>query len=81
MASYFIENSEDNYIKKEIAISEAVVGMKIFDDPIFAFGDADDEHFLLLKDLSAIGNHFKLPKEWLPQSKTVISFFYPSLNC
>ena len=42
MVSYFIENPEDNFIKKEIAISDAVVGMKIFDDPIFAFGDADD---------------------------------------
>lgn len=77
MASCFIENSEDNFIKKEIAISDAVVGMKVFDEPIFAFGDADDKHFLLLKDSSAIGNHFRLPKEWLPQSKTVISFFLP----
>lgn len=77
IASHFIENSEDNYIKKKIAISDAVVGMKIWDDPIFAFGDADDEHFLLLKKPSAIGNHFKLPKEWLPQAKTVISFFLP----
>jgi epoxyqueuosine reductase len=51
--------------------------MKIFDGPIFAFGDADDKHFLLLKDSSAIGNHFKLPKEWLLLSKTVISFFLP----
>ncbi len=76
-ASCFIENSEDNYIKKEIAISDAVVGMKIFDNPIFAFGDTEDKHFSLLKDSSVIGNHFKLPNEWLPQSKTVISFFLP----
>ncbi|TFG90980.1 MAG: epoxyqueuosine reductase, partial [Candidatus Atribacteria bacterium] len=41
MALYYIENSEDNYIKKKIAISDDVVGMKIWDDPIFAFGDAD----------------------------------------
>ncbi len=73
----FIENSVDNYITKEIAISDNVIGMKIFEDPIFAFGSADDEYFILLKEPSVIGKHFLLPKEWLPQSKTVISFFLP----
>lgn len=77
VTSRFVENSEDNYISKEIAISENVVGMKIFEEPIFAFGSADDEYFTLLKEPSAIGKHFLLPKEWLPQSKTVISFFLP----
>jgi epoxyqueuosine reductase QueG len=77
IAEDFIEHSEDNYITKEIAISENVVGMKIFDAPIFAFGSADDEYFTLLKQAAAIGEHFMLPKEWLPQSKTVISFFLP----
>lgn len=76
-AEDFVENSQDNYITKEIAISENVVGMKIFDAPILAFGSVDDEYFTLLKQPSAIGKHFMLPKEWLPQSKTVISFFLP----
>lgn len=76
-AEDFVEHSEDNYITKEIAISENVVGMKIFDAPIFAFGSADDEYFTLLKQPSVIGKHFLLPKEWLTQSKTVISFFLP----
>ncbi|KJS81282.1 MAG: 4Fe-4S ferredoxin [Peptococcaceae bacterium BICA1-8] len=73
----FIENSEENYIKQENAISETTVGMKIFEDPIFAFGDAGDEYFTRLKDPAIIGSHFKLPKEWLPQAKTVISYFLP----
>ncbi|GFN37079.1 4Fe-4S binding protein [Tepidimicrobium xylanilyticum] len=77
IAEDFVENSEDNYISKEIAISENVVGMKIFGTPIFAFGSADDEYFTLLKQPSAIGEHFMVPKEWLPQSRTVISFFLP----
>jgi len=76
-AEYFVEHSQDNYITKQIAISENVVGMKIFDAPIFAFGSTDDEYFTLLKQPSAIGEHFLIPKEWLPQSKTVISFFLP----
>jgi epoxyqueuosine reductase QueG len=77
IAEDFVEHSENNYITKEIAISENVIGMKIFDAPIFAFGSADDEYFTLLKQSAAIGEHFMLPKEWLPQSNTVISFFLP----
>ncbi len=77
IASDFVENSKDNYIANEIAISENVVEMKIFEAPIFAFGASDDEYFTLLKKPSAIGKHFLTPKEWLPQSKTVISFFLP----
>lgn len=76
-AEHFINNSEDNYISKQIAISEKVVGVKIFETPIFAFGDADDEYFTFLKQPSIIGEHFLAPKEWLPQAKTVISFFLP----
>lgn len=77
IASHFVENSEDNIIAEQIALSETVAGMRIFDTPIFAFGSADDENFELLKGTSAIGTHFLLPKEWLPKAKTVISFFLP----
>lgn len=76
-AEYFVENSKDNYITKQIAISENVIGMKIFEPPILAFGSADDEYFAILKQPSVIGKDFLLPKEWLPQSKTVISIFLP----
>lgn len=52
MATYFVENSEYNLIPKEIALSDTVVGMKIFETPIFAFGAADDEYFRILKEPS-----------------------------
>ncbi len=77
IATYFVENSEYNLISKEIALSKTVVGMKIFEAPIFAFGAANDEYFRSLKEPSVIGPHFLTPQEWLPQSKTVISFFLP----
>ncbi len=77
LATDFIQNAEDNYISKEIAISPATVGMKIYENPIFAFGDAQDPYFMKLKDPEAIGSHFRLPQEWLPQANTVISFFLP----
>ena len=77
IGTYFVRKSAENYIKNEIAISVKVEGMKIFDDPIFAFGDAGDKYFSRLKDPSIIGEHFMLPKEWFSQAKTVISFFLP----
>ena len=76
-AGHFVENSQDNYISKEKAISEEVVGMRIYDAPIFGFASAEDECFKSLKQPSAIGEHFLLPKEWLTAAKTVISFFLP----
>jgi len=80
IASDFVENSEYNYISNEIAISKNVVGMKIFETPIFGFAASDDEHFTLFKDPTIIGEHFMLPNVWLPQSKSVISFFLPFSN-
>jgi len=74
-AEDFIEHSQDNYIAKEVALSDNIVGMRIFNISIFAFGSADDEYFELLKQPPVIGEHFLLPKEWLPGAKTVISFF------
>ncbi len=76
-AAYFVENSEDNYISRQIAISENVAGMKIYEKPIFGFGSADDKYFKSFKDPSIIGGHFSHPQEWLPEAKTVISFFLP----
>lgn len=49
----------------------------MYDRPIFAFASAKDEYFTRLKLPAAIGEHLMLPREWLPEAKTVISFFLP----
>jgi len=76
-AAEFIRNSGDNIISEEIAVSPEAAGLKIFEDPIFAFGSADDEWFLNLKDGDANLRGLMLPAEWLPGAKTVISYFLP----
>lgn len=53
----YIKNAEDNHIKEEIALSNDVAGMKIFDKPFYDFGDIDDLLFEQLKNPSAIGHH------------------------
>ena len=76
-AVYFVNKSQDNIINKEIAISDELVSMKIFEDPIFGFSSAESDDFNRLKDPLIVGGHFLLPKEWMSEAKTVVSFFLP----
>ena len=76
-ATEYTSRSEDNDINEAIALSESLKGVKIFDDPIFAFAEADDPLFFTLKNETIIGEHFRLPVEWMVGAKSVISFFLP----
>ncbi len=76
-ACEWIETNRHNFVSEDAALSESIIGMKIYEEPLFAFGASDDEMFSKLKSPEAIGPHFILPEEWLPGAKTVISFFLP----
>lgn len=83
----FIENcnqcfstSESNYISKEKALSDELICVKIFNEPIIMITDACNPEFNNLKKDDVIGKHFMLPTEWLPEAKSVISFFFPFTN-
>lgn len=76
-AVHFVETSPDNRIAKDVAITPQLAGMKIFEKPLLAFGSASDPYFNEFKRAEAIGNHFWLPCQWLPQAKTVIAVFLP----
>lgn len=52
-------------------------GAAIFDLPVIGFASAGDTLFLKLKEQNVVGPHHKLPREWLPEAKTVISYFLP----
>lgn len=77
LANRFLCDSGYGRIGADVAISGQVVGLELFDPPLFAFGSAADPLFERLKDPDVIGPHFLLPGEWLPQARTVISFFLP----
>lgn len=77
LARSFVLNSTFNYVKADLALEPHLSGMKIFDEPLFAYGLADDSLFEDLKKPEAIGAHFLAPKQWLPQANTVISYFFP----
>ena len=57
--------------------TDEYVGMRFYDAPILSVGRADDEGFEVLKKPEVIGEHFIMPKEWLPEAKSVISLFVP----
>jgi len=76
-AEHFTATSPENYISEDAALEPSLVGMQIYDAPIFAFGAANDELFTMYKDADVIGDSFMTPLEWHPGAKTVISFFMP----
>lgn len=65
---YYIENEPANRLPD---------GRKIFDPPLLGFAAAGDPIFKEFKKEEVIGSLFVLPEKWLPEAKTVISYFLP----
>ena len=52
-------------------------GLRMFEEPLFGFADAEDPLFARYKEEGVIGPLFMGPREWLPAARTVISWFLP----
>ena len=72
-----IESAGWNRVAAEDAIRDDLAGMQIYDTPIFGFGDAHDTLFKTWKQPEVIHPDVMLPEDWLPEAKTVISYFFP----
>jgi hypothetical protein len=70
-------NTGNNYVSENIALEPDMAGLKIFDEPLVGFANAESPLFNKLKDNDVIGSNFILPKEWNDEAKTVISIFFP----
>jgi epoxyqueuosine reductase QueG len=57
--------------------SDEYIGMRFYQTPVFSVGRADDLGFEALRRPEVVGPHHKLPADWLPEARTVISFFLP----
>lgn len=66
-----------NFISKDDAIRRDLVGMRIYDAPLFKAASADDPLFAELRQPEIVHPDVMLPTDWLPGAKTVISFFLP----
>lgn len=73
----FVMENRLNYVSEEEAIAPEYAGLRMYDTPIWGYGDAKDPMFEDLKKHEAVGEQFLLPDEWLPDAKSVISFFIP----
>lgn len=76
-ASIYLNSADNRCISREQAISEHVIGLALFDAPLFAVASATDPLFRQLKEPFVIGDHFLLPTEWLPGARSVVSYFLP----
>lgn len=77
LAEKFWMETPLNLVSHEEAIAPELTGMAIFDRPIAGVSVADDPAFTQLLDPSVIGPHLMLPSQWLPNAKSVVSFFFP----
>ena len=73
----YIEESPGNRLSKKQALRPDLIGMKLYDEPVVGYSDAEEPLYAGLKEPDVIGPHFMLPSEWLPGARTVISFFLP----
>ena len=52
------------------------VDVPIMDAPIWGFAAADDPIFQVFKQPEVVGESFRAPKEWMPEAKTVVVFYF-----
>ncbi len=67
-----------NVLSREMDIDPVYLGIPMYDAPIIGFGAADDPLFAEFKKPEIIGPWHMSPEEWLPEARTVISFFFPA---
>ena len=67
---------DGNVIRGKAAL-EGCEGLILFEEPIFGVSAADDGIYKTFKRAEVIGENFMLPEEWLPEARSVISFFLP----
>lgn len=73
----FLDGAPENVIAREWALTGELWGMRMFRRPVWGYSSAYDPMYKQMKEPQAVGECFKLPEEWLPGAKTVISVFLP----
>lgn len=73
----YIKNGTNNYVAEDKALSPELAGLQIYDAPLVGIASADDPLFEDLKKEEALGPHVLLPRQWMEEAETVISFFLP----
>jgi epoxyqueuosine reductase QueG len=77
LKEWITENALAAAVSEAEALRPDLVGMSLFDAPIFAAARADDPMFLKLKSEEAAGDRHCLPADWTPSARFVLSVFFP----
>ena len=56
---------------------DTYVGMRFYLPPILAVGSASDPGYETLRRPEVVGPHHKIPTDWLPSARSVVSLFLP----
>lgn len=75
--SVLLEESVDNVTPSDADYYHGASGVRIFDAPLMAVASASDALFSALLRNDVIGPHHMPPSEWLPEARSVVSFFLP----
>ncbi|PAB60233.1 epoxyqueuosine reductase [Anaeromicrobium sediminis] len=71
----FIKEATDFLLNCPMNKIEKLDDLIIYDKVIFGFASSEDKLFEQLKKEKAIGPNHRTPKEWMPEGRTVISYF------
>jgi len=73
-----LHKNPENAIQAAYALDPEFVGIRYYDAPLLGCADADDPIFVQMQtDPKIVGPMMRLPAEWLPGAKRVLSFFLP----
>lgn len=75
--SGYIKSSTLNKVSAESALDDTLIGMTMYEEPLVAYASAFDPIFIEFSKHPNFAGLYKLPQEWLPDAKTIISIFLP----
>ena len=64
-------------VAQDQAIRGDLAGMRLFDAPLVRVAEASDPLFARLKEPQAVGPQMRMPTDWLPGARSVVSYFFP----
>lgn len=74
----FVLYDKENTIQPEYALKPELVGISYYDAPLVGCADGNDPIFRQFReDPKIIGPELRLPEQWLPGARSVVSFFLP----
>ena len=70
-----LESDAGNYVDKAVAMTPGLASMRMYERALVGVARADDPCFEALRSGDVIGEHFMLPRDWLPEARSVVSVF------